>query len=101
MKLYFLKYTLWLYETHIQENWDDYTKLGKIFCYPAWLIRSFLIWLCFPFWIPAFQFTQSKAYKHYQEFGESMSMEQQFEMIKQQQAQRKAQTRNFLNQKRR
>jgi len=100
MKLYFLKYLLWLYETHIYEDWDDYNKIGKIICYPAWLIRSILIWLSFPLWIPVYQFTQSKAYKHYQEFGQAMTMEQQMEIMKQQKLARKQQTRNFLNQRR-
>lgn len=97
MKLYFLKYVLWLYETHIQEDWDDYTRLGKICIYPFWVIRSLLVWLTFPLWIPAFQFTQSKTYHHYQKFGEAMSMEQQMEIMKQQKIARKQQTQNFLN----
>lgn len=99
MKLFLLKYILWLYETHIYEDWSEYTKLGKIVCYPAWIVRSALIWLTFPLWIPAFQFTQSKAYKHYQKFGETMSMEQRLEMIKQQKVNQKIEKNNFLIQK--
>jgi hypothetical protein len=56
--------------------------------------------LTFPLWIPAFQFTQSKTYQHYQKFGEAMSMEQQMEIMRQQKLARQQQTRNFLNQRR-
>jgi len=100
MKLYLLEFALWLYVNHIEEDWSTYTKLGKISIYPFWVIRSILIWLTFPLWMISFQFTKSEAYKHYQEFGKAMTMEQQLEMIKQQKVQRKIQTKNFLNKKR-
>ena len=101
MKLAILNYTLWLYTTHIQEDWDDYTKAGKIFIYPFWVIRSLLIWLTFPLWIPVYQFHNSKIYKHYQEFGKSMTMEEQLEMAKKARIARNQQRNQFLANKKR
>jgi hypothetical protein len=47
------KYILFVYTRYIQENWDDYTKIGKFLIYPAWIFRSVLVCiysiLCFPF----------------------------------------------------
>jgi len=91
MKLHLIKFILWLYETHIQEDWDDYTKLGKIVVYPAWFIRSFLIWLTFPLWIPAYSFSSSKVFKAYEEFGQ-LTPEQMREL-------NRRQTREFLARK--
>ena len=101
MKLYFLKFALWLYTEHIQEDWDDYNKLGKIMIYPAWFIRSLLIWLTFPLWIPAYNFTHSKQYAHFQQVGKAMSMEQQMAMMKMMKANQKTARNNFLNNKKR
>lgn len=39
------KYILFVYTHYIQENWDDYTKFGKIVIYPAWIIRSIFTWI--------------------------------------------------------
>lgn len=99
MKLYFIKFALWLYTTHIQEDWSVYTKIGKIMLYPVWFVRAMLIWITFPLWIPAYQFTQSKVYRHYQEFGKAMSKEEQLEQIKQMKIQRNMQRNNFILQK--
>ena len=99
MKLYFLKFALWLYTEHIQEDWDDYTKLGKIVIYPAWFIRSLLIWLTFPLWIPVYNFQNSKVYAHYQKVGQVMTMEQQMEMIRTMKANQRIERNNFLIQK--
>ena len=99
MKLYLLKFALWLYTEHIQEDWDDYTKLGKIVIYPAWFVRASLIWLMFPLWIPVYNFQHSKTYARYQKVGSVMSMEEQMEMMKQMRANQKIERNNFLNQK--
>lgn len=97
MKLYFLEFALWLYVNHIQEDWDDYNRLGKIMIYPAWFIRSTLVWLTFPLWLISFQFTRSKVYQHYLESGQAMTIEQQMELIRKQKAYNQNQTRNFLS----
>ena len=99
MKLAILNYTLWLYTTHIEEDWDVYTKLGKRCIYPFWIIRSVLIWMLFPLWIPVYKFQNSKVFKHYQKFGRSISMEDQMKAFKQQRINQKINRNNFLNKK--
>jgi hypothetical protein len=99
MKIEILKFILWMYENHIQEDWDDYNKIGKIIVYPAWFIRSCLIWALFPLWIPSYLFSQSKAYEHYTKFGKMLTSKQQMEMIKQQRINRKIERDNFLIQR--
>lgn len=99
MKLYFLKFGLWLYTEHIQEDWDDYNKLGKIVIYPFWFIRATLIWLTFPLWIPIYNFQHSKVYLQYQKVGQAMSMEQQMEMLRTMKANKNIERNNFLIQK--
>lgn len=34
------KYISFVKEHYIKENWDEFSKVGKIIIYPAWLIRS-------------------------------------------------------------
>lgn len=99
MKLIIINYMLWLYTRHIEEDWDVYTRIGKFFIYPVWFIRSALIWLTFPLWIPAYKFENSKFYKHYQEFGKSISIEDQMEAIKQKRINQNIARNNFLIQK--
>jgi len=45
-------YIVFVYTHYIQEDWDEYNKLGKIFIKPAWFIRSILAIIysvvCFP-----------------------------------------------------
>ena len=92
MKRYLINFVLWLYTEHIQEDWDDYTKVGKVFCYIPWAIRGLLIWVTFPFWIPVYNFTKSKHFAAYQELGDALTADQ-MRMINQ------MQTQNFLNRK--
>jgi hypothetical protein len=99
MKIIAAKYVLWLYETHIYEDWDEYTRIGKICIYPFWVIRSLLILITSPLWIISFHFTQSKVYQHYQEFGKAMNMEQQLEILKQKKINQKIERNNFLIQR--
>ena len=91
MKQNFYKFVLFVYTEHIQEDWDDYNKLGKFLIYPAWVVRSTLIWLVSPFLIPEYYFKQSNVYQAYEKMG-SMTPEQMAEF-------NKAQRQNFLNQR--
>lgn len=75
MKQKLAKFALFVYLTHIQEDWDDYNKLGKFFVYPAWVVRSIFMWLLSPLFIPEYFFKQSKVYKAYDMQG-AMSPEQ-------------------------
>ena len=75
MKLKLINFTLFVYLNHIQEDWDDYNKLGKIVVYPACVVRSIFMWLMAPLFIPEYLFKQSEVYKAYSEQG-SMSPDQ-------------------------
>ena len=99
MKQKITKFVLWLYLNHIKEDWDEYNKVGKIFIYPIWIIKSFFIWILFPLFIPAYLFSKSKIYLNFIEFQKDMSMEKQLEMIKTMRANQKVERNNFLIQK--
>ena len=75
MKLKLIKFVLFVYLNHIQEDWDDYNKLGKFFVYPAWVVRSIFMWLLSPLFIPEYLFKQSEVYKAYETQG-AMSPDQ-------------------------
>jgi hypothetical protein len=56
-------FALYVYNNYIIEDWSFNTKLGKIYYYPFWFIRSCLVWLICPLFIPEYFFKQSKIYK--------------------------------------
>ena len=91
MKLSIIKFVLWFYTNHIQEDWDEYTKLGKIFIYPAWFVRSIVFWILCPLFILEYKFKQSEIY---------LAFEQQGSLTPQEMAEfNKIQRQNFLNQR--
>ena len=94
MKLQILKFMLWLYENHIYEDWDSYTKTGKFFTKPVWFIRACLVWLFAPLFIPGYLFKSSKVYETFLETGVAPTPQQ----MKQIQMVNKQNTRNFLHQ---
>jgi len=96
MKLKIINFILWFYENHIQEDWNDYNKLGKIIIYPAWFVRAIFMWIITPLYIPEYLFKTSKVYAAFQETGVAPTPEQ----MKQIQMLNKQKTRNFLNKKR-
>jgi len=63
MKQKIAKFILYIYLNFIKENWDDTNVFGKIILYPAWFIKSMLIWIISPIFIPWYLFKQSKTYK--------------------------------------
>jgi len=60
-----LNFAIFLYSTYIQEDWDEYTIIGKKFIYPFWFIRAALIWIFFFLFIPEYVWKKSKMYKRY------------------------------------
>ena len=96
MKLKIITFILWYYERHIQEDMEVYTKLGKVFIYPAWFVRAIFMWIIMPLYIPEYFFVNSKAYAVFQETGSAPSPEQ----LKMMQQLNKQNTQNFLNRKR-
>jgi len=71
MKERFFDFLLFVYINYIYEDWSLYTKLGKICIYPAWLIRSFFVWLISPIFLPEYWIKQSKLYKEFQKIKNS------------------------------
>ena len=61
VKIY--KFALFLYLNYIKEDWYTWTKFGRIIIYPFWLIRSSLVWLFCPIFIPRFMYEGSNLQK--------------------------------------
>jgi len=59
-------FALYVTANYINEDWSIYTKLGKIYYYPFWFIRSCLIWFVCPIFLPEYWFKQTTIYKHLQ-----------------------------------
>lgn len=64
-------FVLYVYTNYIKEDWSFYTKWGKIYYYPAWFIRSCLIWLISPMLLIDYFFKQSSIYKYIQDIKTS------------------------------
>ena len=56
-------FILWVFVNFIEENWDEYTKIGKIFLYLPYLIQGSIIYLLSPLLIPYYIFIHSKWYR--------------------------------------
>jgi len=76
MKRKLAKFALYVYEKHIQEDWEVYKLPLRIIVWPFWFVRSILIWILCPFLIPEYLFKQSKVYKLFKETGVAPSPEQ-------------------------
>lgn len=72
MKLLFIEFLLYVYVNYIQEDWDVYNKVGKVIIYPAWLVRSFLVWVISPVLLIPFFVKKSKKYKEFKKMSEKM-----------------------------
>jgi hypothetical protein len=57
-----IKFALFVTENYITEDWSTCTKLGKIYYYPFWFIRSIIYWIIWPIFVPEYLFIQSKLY---------------------------------------
>ena len=65
MKALFFEFLLYVYVNHIVENWDTCTKLGKLYYYPFWFIRSVIMWVICPLFIVPFFIKRSETYKDF------------------------------------
>lgn len=61
--LFLINFILYVYVNYIKEDWSEYNRLGKFFIYPAWFVRSTLIWIISPILIPDYFLKTSKVYK--------------------------------------
>jgi hypothetical protein len=62
MKIFLASFILFYWESYIREDWSVITKLGKIYYYPFWVIRSIFYWLICPIAIPEYFFKRSQLY---------------------------------------
>jgi hypothetical protein len=53
---------LYVYNKYLNEDWDIYTKWGKRFIYPFWLIRWVYITVAFPILVLGYYWENSKIY---------------------------------------
>jgi len=67
MKLFLIKFAIFVYVNYIQEDWSVITPLGKKILYPLWLIRQGFVWLICPIFLPVFLARNSNIYKFYVE----------------------------------
>ena len=65
MKALFFEFLLYVYVNYIVEDWDTCTKLGKLYYYPFWFIRSIIMWIVCPLFIVPFFIKRSEAYKDF------------------------------------
>jgi len=94
MKRKLAKFILYIYLNHIQEDFDIYKPVLRFFIYLAWFIRSIIVWLLCPLFIPEYLFKQSKVYAIFQEQGSAPTPEQLKQL-------NKTNTQRFLNRKKR
>lgn len=66
IELFFIMFALHVYTNYIIEDWSCITKIGKIYYYPFWFIRSIIIWAICPIFLPEYFFKKSKLYKRIQ-----------------------------------
>jgi hypothetical protein len=65
MKALFIEFLLYVTINFINEDWDETTKLGKLYYYPFWFIRSVIMWLICPIFIIPFLVQRSGAWKEF------------------------------------
>lgn len=76
-KLNCILFILFVYTNYIKEDWSIYTKIGKIYYYPFWFIKSCIIWIICPIFIPEYLFKQTDIYKRIQKFQKSSDFQEQ------------------------
>lgn len=63
LKLFLIKFIKFLYVYHIHEDFSFYTKIGKIFIYPFWLLKILYVIIFSPIFIFEYFWVNSKFYK--------------------------------------
>lgn len=56
-------FAIYVTDNYIYCDWDEYKPYAKYIIYPFWFIRSTLIWLICPIFIPEYLFKRSELYK--------------------------------------
>lgn len=58
-------FILFYYESYIQIDWSDTTKLGRIYYAPFNFVRTIIMWLICPIAIPEYFWLRSKMYQDF------------------------------------
>jgi hypothetical protein len=64
-------FAIYVTENYITEDWSIYKLIGKIYYYPFWFIRSCIIWLICPIFLPEYFFKTSQVYKEFKKVKNS------------------------------
>jgi len=67
MKKLFYEFLSEFYTNHIKEDWEVLSKLGRVYYYLPWLIRSVIMWILSPLFVIPFLIRQTKIYKEIRE----------------------------------
>ncbi len=65
MKKIIAEFILFYYESYIYTDWNEYTKLGRIFTRPAGFVRAIILWVISPISLLEFFVKRSKRYKEF------------------------------------
>ena len=63
MKKSIIEFILYIYLNYIQEDWYIFNTFGKIYIFLPWLVRSIMLWILSPLFIPEFLIIKSQFYK--------------------------------------
>lgn len=63
IKLNIIKFLLFLYKEHIEEDFNIYNKIGKICIYPLWVIKNIMVVFFLPLFILEYIWKNTKLYK--------------------------------------
>jgi hypothetical protein len=74
-------FAIYVTERYITEDWSFYKPFARVIIYPAWFIRSTLIWLICPIFLPEYLFKNSKLYKEMKNITNSPEFKKQMAQI--------------------
>ena len=75
MKLFFIDFLLYFYVNHIKEDFEVFNTFGKVVIYPAWFIRSVLMWVISPIFVIPFAVKRTDFYKNLKKRSDEMMVE--------------------------
>ena len=79
---FLILFALFIINNYIVEDWSWYTKLGKLYYYPFWLIRSILVCIFCPIFLPEYFFKKSNFYKESKKIIESSEFQTKIQTFK-------------------
>lgn len=62
-KLFLINFVKFIYLTHIYEDFSIYTKFGKIFIYPTWMLKNLYVIVLSPIFLLEYWWINSKTFK--------------------------------------